>query len=373
MSLVATDIGFFPSLPLVTNTGASPSIFTFDASADLLALVCQVPKTGTISKVHYRILTNGGTCTATHRIELRTVDVTTGLPNAAGTLYGSSSTVSVGLVLGVGYTANTNVTAAVNATAATAGDLVAVVFDFSAYTTGSFTMLEALGRMIYGNNNRLSSFPYVVRNTTGSAAKATDFPNAFIFEYSDGTYLSPVIGGAWVGTGASYTFSSSAAIRRVGNKFTPRTKRRAIGINWNGDMDGGVIARIRSTADDSVLAESTTPDSDVRGTNTQNGYTFLFDAGATLTMNAGTAYRVLVEGGNTTSSNIIGLATAPAAAALGAMPGGQNCFLCTHDGTSYDDTVTTSRAEITVITDQEDDGTGGGGGLLRANMSGGVL
>ncbi|MEG7660791.1 hypothetical protein, partial [Listeria monocytogenes] len=82
-----------------------------------------------IDKIHYRIVSTASPV-LTHRIELRTV--TSGSPSAAGVLYGSSTSITDAAV-----TAG-NKTAAVNANSGvTIGDVAAIVFDLSAYTSGS--------------------------------------------------------------------------------------------------------------------------------------------------------------------------------------------------------------------------------------------
>jgi hypothetical protein len=117
MTIVSTgEIGRFPYMQ-ETNWASGASSFTFDGSDDLLAGVFIIPYTGTIAIVNYRII-KPTSPVMTLRFELRTVDATTGLPSAAGTLYGSSTSITV-----ANPTAG-NKTAAVNCTGATAGDLV---------------------------------------------------------------------------------------------------------------------------------------------------------------------------------------------------------------------------------------------------------
>jgi len=367
MSLVDAPRSLFPAKPWALSN-AIPVNFTFDASTDRMVAVFQILKSGTVDKVHYRI--NAVTSPVmTHRIELRTVDATTGLPSAAGTLYGSSTSITVDAST---YAAGTNYTAAINATV-TAGDLVALVFDLSAYTSGSFTQLDRIGPYLgdAASSNRQSLVPYGIRNTAASDALNTFMPGGFLLEYASSTF-HPVVPTYlnMVGTSSSVAVTNSGTTRR-GNKFTPTVPRRAIGIYATLDLDGSVTLTLRLASDGSLLATAT-PDKDVRGSTSVTDGFWLFDAGATYNLAAGTAYYIGVEGQDATGATVY-YHTAPSAGALGCMPGGTNCFGFTYAG-SYSDANTTIYA-LGLITDQEDDGTGGGSGgsLARANAGVGAI
>jgi hypothetical protein len=340
---------------MILAAANSGSTFTFDSAADLEAIIFQIPKTGTIANIHYRIA--GVTSPVmTHRISLQTVSTSTGLPNGIGSLYGSSTGITVDAST---YTAATNYTAAVNCTGATAGDVVALVFDLSAFTSGSFTQQQRVAGTYAGDDfiGFPSTIPYCVQSTAGVTAKQTGIAilQCFALEYSGTTFVPiNVAGFAWVGTVSSAAVTNSGTTRR-GNAFTPAVKRRAIGIYGEFKLVGNNLLRLRLASDDSILATATT-NVNIQTSSAQGSEFYLFDSGTTVTLTPGTAYYVTFEGGDASGGTIYFLQNAPSNAMLDIMPGGKNCYGVTYAG-SYT-TANTTRYAIGLITDQEDDGTG---------------
>lgn len=355
MALVgAGGVNPFPDTTDLSLLGAA-STFTFDGATDLLAAVLTVPATGTIANVHYRVNASASpVCTL--RIELRTVSATTGQPNAAGTLYGSSTSITVS------NPTTGNKTAAVNATGATAGDVVAVVFDLSAFTSGSFALTLTVGPA--NVNPVLYQYPYSVRNTTGSTALNAVPYTAFALEYSTHTYY-PLGVSTIVGESATQNVNSTTP--RAGNRIRSSVPRRAVGV-WaqasSTTVDG--TFKLRLASDDSILGTCTfDKDQGVAG----SGYCFrYFDSGTTVNLAAGTDYYVLLEQSASASSDTIRyLQSIPETQQLDQLDGGRNCYGTTHNGTSYTDNNLT-RFAIGVLYDQLDDGTGGAGVKYRVNM-----
>lgn len=324
------------------NTTANA--FTFDTSTDVCAVIFHIPATGTISNVHYRVSASTSPV-LTLRTELRTVNLTTGLPDAAGTLYGSSTSItSANPTTG-------NKTAAVNCTGATAGDLAALVFDLSAFTSGSIALVQRLGGSAEGGN-----FPYQLSNTAAADVLSTVAMQAWAIEYGSHVYypleVSCICSAGW--TAASSTVSNSGTTRR-GNKFTPPFAMRACGMFVAGDLDGDCLLRLRLASDDSILATATI-DKDVRGLTSAATGLYFFDAGATVSLVAGTAYYALLEGNSATSSSIFQLVTVEAQQ-LDQLSGGQNCFGVVYN-LSYAPDQTTTRYNIGVLFNGLDDGSG---------------
>lgn len=363
MALTDSDHAFFPAYH---PTLSLSSDFTFDAidiNSDLLAGVFQIPKTGTIDKVHYRTGTAVSSPVMTHRIELRTVDATTGLPNGAGTLYGGSTSIAVDAST---YAANTNYTAAVNATGATKGDIAAVVFDLSAFTSGSFTQVRRvsdwLGTTIGGKAN---AFPYGVNGSSPAAPVKNSSgqpPQCWALEYSGGLFV-PVTGVyGYVGSRASTTLQSTGTVRG-GNYFVPATPRRAIGIYCDlPAFSGAAKLSLRTVSGDTEVATCTL-DKDVIGTTTAILYA-LFDGGATYTLAAGTAYYVVAEATDASGIQLSYLGSGVSLAMLDICSGKQNCYGVTYASgsyTSYTSANAVRRYGIGLITDQEDNGAGGSG------------
>ena len=322
--------------------GSSGTNFTFDGLTDLLAVVFMIPATGTISKVHYRIGSSSSPV-CTQRIELRTVDTTTGLPNAAGTLYGSSTSITV---------ANPTTglkTAAVNCTGATAGDLVALVFDISAFTSGNFGVQQRFG------GSPAHQFPYIVTNTTGATAVAVNNVNVIGLEYGTDTFFPMMWNTVAAGPLSQPTLSNTGTSRR-GNRIRSAVPRRAVGAYVFGDIDGDSFLRLRLAADDSLLATATL-DSNVRGSVNLAGVTnALFDSAATYVLAAGVDYYVLLEGNSATTCSINLINGVPTNAQLDQISGGKNCYGTSWNG-GYSD-INTSRYGIGILYDGLDDGAG---------------
>jgi hypothetical protein len=335
--MTMTSIGWmhYPKIDAGWSTGTGSQ--TMDAAGDLYAYIFRVPATGTISNVHYRVITNTA-ATMTLRIELRTVDATTGLPDAAGTLYGSSTSITT-----TTFASNTNYTAAVNCTGATAGDLVALVFDISAYTSGSFLFLTRPAGLLYTGN-----FPYSAANTTGATAVSSTTTSGFGFEYSGGVYY-PHSTFSCTAAGATTATVTNSGVTRRGNRLRPPVSMRAIGLWAHLDADGDCLLELRRESDDSLLATATL-DKDVRGLTSAGNCEYLFDSAATVILAAGTDYYALVTGNSATATTIYQIASIPSNAMLDQLSGGKNCY-----GTSYNASYTdvdTSRYAIGLIFDQ---------------------
>lgn len=145
--------------------------FVIDAAGEKVSVTFQVPKTGTISKVGFRV---GAVTTAeTLRAGLYTTDAS-GLPTA--TAYG-------GMTVGTQATpaANTAYTVPLGTgAAATIGDIVSAVIEFDV-TVGNLAI-----NAITGSFSTSTLFPYMSHYTT-AWAKQVSVP-LFWIEYSDGTY-----------------------------------------------------------------------------------------------------------------------------------------------------------------------------------------
>jgi hypothetical protein len=347
--MAMTAIGGVLRIPSFDSvlTGSS-GVFTWDTSTDVLSWVFKIPATGTIANVHYRV--SGVTSPSmTHRIQLRTVSATTGLPSAAGTLYGSSTSITVSAAT---YSTNTNYTAAVNCTGATAGDVVALVFDLSAFTSGSFTQQQRYGGTIGGG---VQNFPYQMTNTAASDVLAALTSNCFALEYSGDTYY-PIAGmDAIVSAGSASTTVSNSGVTRRGNRFRPTVDMRAVGVWVGGDLDGDCYLRLRLQSDDSLLATATF-DKDLRSTTSAADSYHQFDAGATVSLTAGLDYYITLEGNSATSCGIHSISSVPEAAMFGQLSGGATCY-----GTSYNASYTdasTQRYAIGLLVDAFDVGGG---------------
>jgi hypothetical protein len=365
MSLVASGMAYFPDRPMMDPQVAGTP-FVFDAATDSLTAIIKIPITGTIDKVHYRINAVSSPV-MTHRIEMRTVNTATGIQNAAGTLYGSSTSITVNAAT---YTAGTNYTAAVACTGATAGDNAAITFDLSAFTSGTLTQEDYSTEFLDPVGGIVSTHPYGVRNTAASDVKQPRWPTAVALEYAGGIIvpITPIPGGSWIGTRATTTVNNAGATRK-GNIYRPATPRRAVGIYLSIDNDGGSLLRLYDSSNN-ILATCTT-NANVRGTTSGAMATYLFDSSATVNLVAGADYYVVAEGTSVTNSTLYYLTGAPSNSALALQPGGPTCNAYTYTSPNWSQQNSgLDRYHIGLLTDMEENGVnvikmaGEGGGFV---------
>lgn len=185
----------------ITSISGSSSLI--DAADEKFAMVCRVPKTGTISAVSF--LTGTVTTGATVDVRLETVDATTGHPT--GTLVGTNTNASLTIV-----DTDDNKWFEVNLTAGasvTEGDVVAVVIanPSSSYGNMNFKYTYAPGYNPYPN------YLIYMDLYTGSWAKNGSYDPILSLKYSDGSY--PILPGSvpisGVGTDTSAGYSSGSA------------------------------------------------------------------------------------------------------------------------------------------------------------------
>lgn len=353
---------------LFQNTSAGTSNgtpITFDNSADKIALVHRVPKTGTLTAIEF-LTGTVSTTGATMRAAVEGVG-TDGHPsgtvkytNAEGTVVVATSDdnawKSVSINGGTGVTV-------------TKGDLVATVIDVSSGTPNTIALaVGAATSMALGN------FPYVTANTTGSYAKKTDSLGLAVVWNYGGTY--------------EYFYGANAAIStaltNVGNtnerglRFQVAAPIRVYGV-------GAMLANAAAGADFRVRLYDSTPnlltngelevgadiDGDTFPSTSMDGYAeFIFPASIELAANT-TYYATIYQ--RTANNLALGQVGVTSAAYLAAMPGGAQCYLGTRSGGAgaFSDTQTVVPLMYLLI-DGIHDGSGSGGGGMRLAGHGGL-
>lgn len=197
----------------VIGGGASYASLLIDASGERVAAIVQIPKTGNISHIRFRLATV--TTGQTLRVGMYTVD---GSGNATTTAYGGMASGTVAVA-----NADDNVTKLVTLStpaAAVAGDVVAVVIEFDG-TVGNLN----LGALSLAGKD----FPYGA-HFTSSWANTTNIP-AITLRYDDGTH--PVITGVLPAAETVATVSinlNSATQDEIGNVFTAPAAVRVCGV-----------------------------------------------------------------------------------------------------------------------------------------------
>lgn len=328
-----------PSIDFTVIPGFTAMLI--DAAGEKAAFIFEVPKSGTISAVGFRV--HSLTTAQLLRAGLETVDPLTGDPT--GTQYGGSV---AGTVTPVDSTYHT-VTLGTAATA-TAGDIVALVIQFDA-TAGSLNITQL------NIENALSGFPYCDHYTAAWAKQTQTIPVASV-EYSDGSYA--YCGGMMPLSNYAITlFNSGSAADERALRINAPVPLRVIGMQAMVDLD---------EAADFVLYDSTgtalatvSLDKDFRAQAARGLIRRRFANAVTLSAN--TTYYAAVK---PTTVTDVGLAewTLPSAAARAQMHGGTNLSLATRvDGGAWTETQTVIPL-IGLIVDGLDNGVGGaiGGG-----------
>ena len=345
MALQTIKCGMFlPERPR-KRSGTGEADQTIAASGNKFAMIFQVPKTGTITKVGFftRVVSNSQTL----RVGLESLDAN---GDPSGVQYGGSA---VGTQTSPAQLTYYEVTLATGASS-TRGNTIAAVIQFDS-TVGSVAINCASGVDI--------AFPYTDFYSTswtkaGSAAYLT-------IGYSDGTYepifLLPV------NSQTTYTnFNSSSVPDERALRFSLPYPVTVQGF-W-GDFGYGANFDI-------VLYEGTTAllTYSVVNVNKQAGSqygTYLFNSSVNLSKD--TVYRLAIKPTTTTNVSVLEI-TVNTAAMLDMLSGGQAFhFSSRADAGAWSDT-TTRRPIMGLILSAADDGVGGGGGMIvNPGMSGGL-
>lgn len=314
-----------------------------DNTDDRVAFIFRVPKTGSITKVGFRVA--AVTTAQTIRVSLCTVDATTGDPNTA--LYGGSAAGTQ-----ASPTANTffEVTLGTPASA-TIGDVVAVVLQFDT-TAGSITIDPGLTSTL---GRPGAAFPYMdvflTAWTKGAANGVNCIPGCTI-GYSDGTYPYNGMTPAATTAPAAITFNNTSTPDEVGNRFMVPFPCRVSGFWAICDFDGDADLVLYGPTD-TVLA-TVSVDKDIEAVATAANQTYLPFAPTTLVPN--TVYRSVVKPTSATNM-IIYRHTSSTAAMMDQMSGGQKFHETSRvDAGAWTDTTTQRILALNLFFDGFHDG-----------------
>jgi hypothetical protein len=332
-----------------STASGSPALgnaVTVSAAGHYHAFIFVAREDMTISHVGFR----AGTATGSPTIEVRieTVDAS-GLPS--GTLWATNTNGTTGTV-----TSNTNVLQALTASASiTKGQIVCVKI---AYASGTSQVIQILNNMMALFHH---SLPYYV-NHSGSAAKGSmNGSCAAIALGSSSTTFYQVPGTIPISAAGAGGFNNTSSAKR-GLRFTPPMNCRAIGMRWhNAAATGDFNAVLYNDAGTELSSSSTAFDGDYSAATANGTWTVYFDN--TVTLTAGTAYRIAIEPTTTTNANVSTL-TLPTTDYRTAGPAKTTAHYTTFATASWDDGATNQAILplMDVIIDQVDDGTGSGGG-----------
>jgi hypothetical protein len=325
-----------------SGTSAFNSVL-LDAAGEAQALICQVPKTGTIDRIAFRTgaITTGGTLTCT----IEGVSATTGDPD--GTPIGS------GTVAIADSDDNTWKECTLGTTASvTRGTLMAVVLTAPLGFNGNLTNLNTIADWIQG-----WQFPYESAFQAGAWTKSANAVPLAV-RYSDETY--PPLNTFPVSALAATTFNSGSTPDERGLKFTLPFPARLSAVLLNGIYAGGATITVYDSDGTTVLT-SLVIDPEQMGGALAGPARFLLPA--TCSLSKDVAYRVTLLPSSVTDNTLVNL-TCASAALLDALDGGQAFHLTTRtNGGAWDDTLTAQRPLIHLVLDAFDDAAQNGGAV----------
>lgn len=281
-----------------TSAAPAPSTMTIDAAGEIAAFVFIAPKTGTLSKVRFRL---SGVTTA-QDLKVSFQDLSSGNPDGTPDQYRvvPSASVAVGFVE-TGILSDDGTDGGTKRSV-TIGDALAVVVEFN----------SAVGNVQVStqSSNAASIFGHAYSDLfTASWAKNTSQAPLFALEYSDGS-VEP-IAGVLPGTYSNVVFNSGSSPDEYGNVFTLPFSARVSGIWAWVDYDNAADLVLYSGT--SALATIAVPASTNRPGTAMGFVALQFPTPQTL---AAGVYRAVLKPG---ASNVgINLATLAAAADLAA-------------------------------------------------------
>lgn len=266
------------------SVAVSPSSSAIDAAGEYVSTAFEVPKTGSITKLWWRI-TNMSVAQLL-RGSLETPDAN-GYPS--GTNYGGSaagtldptglSNHAIGITLGT-------------PASATKGDVVLAKITFDS-TAGNLNVYTN------GATGVACQFPYLASYLNSTYLRSQG-PTIFAVEYNDGSM--PSIGCINYDSIASATFKSDDAVNEYGILFTPAGNLRVKGFWLDAFTKFAATASVYLYAgtNRAPIASRSMPTQHYNEANAQYPYELLFGSPATLS--AGGIYRLALRAESTTAS-----------------------------------------------------------------------
>jgi hypothetical protein len=346
---VATHLTYPPLPPHFGNLGPNTTgVLLMDASGEKATFIFGAAKTGTLSRLRFRTGTVGTGDTV--RASFQNVDLATGMPDETADQY-RDVTVGNGDDNVAHYTGilSSDGTDTGTKRSVSAGDLVAIVFEYPSYVAGNLNIATQTG------SSGVTNFPYSALKTGGSWAKSTTGLPIVAVEYDDGSYAWIPGATAAVSGIASEAYSSSSTPDERGNIIVPTFTGTVCGFWFVGSPSGDTDIVLYNSVDGVVLSKSL--DKDTIATAAVHKPTeILFNSTATLTASA--TYRLVAKPTTTSNTNLSGWSY-PAAAVLGAEPAGTQVYSTTRtDGGAWTD-AQTKRYGLGLFLCELESGSGG--------------
>jgi hypothetical protein len=322
------------------------SAFSQNGSTDFYAMVVRIPKTGTLSKVHFRMA--NAITGDTYRVSFQDVD-SAGHPDGTADEY-RTLVVSSGddnKILTTGILSNTGADGGTKRSV-TAGDVIAVVLDWDSYVSGSLqpsrlTATEWLG-------------PATCMQSTNSGSTWVPLEGAplLALEYDDGSFAF-LEGCSLFGTQLATTLGSGSSPDEYAMRFK---------LPWPVRTTGAIFMAATTLCDLTLFTDAGTT---VAGPATNDVDSNVDDVArawywsSAVDLAADTWYRLSWKPTTATTKQVV-VHDLTVANQMQTLPLGSNMMMSTRtDGGSWTN-VTTKFIPFSLIVTALDDGAGGGGG-----------
>lgn len=308
-------------IPHIYPTGGLAFLsLLMDASAEKVACVFRVPKTGTLDKFEFRVGTVSINAASQVRCSFQDVSATNGDPdgtqdqyrNIAGSSFASNTWMVPGLLTSDGTDTGTK-------RSVTQGQLLAAVIEYATFTAADSVNVNTSNVPSVAVHLALQSYPDLY---TTSWAKKNDQAIVLALKYDDGTY--EFVGGAYPFSAvASVMFNNGSAIDERG-LFFQLPSPVSIGGAWvivSSNAAGRDFSVILYDSDGSTALETIAVDVDQFASTSARLLFVRFTANRNLLAN--TNYRLTIRP-DTASNIILEEFDVSAAAIMDAVEGGQN-------------------------------------------------
>lgn len=357
MALIACHDFRWPDEWFNINTANySNNEFTMNASGDRIAVVLQVPKTGTLEQFEFRVATVTNNPDNGIRLSFQDISLTTGNPDGTqdqfcdipGPLVANTWTAPPNALTNDGTGGGVK-------RSVTQGDLLGCVIDFVTFVASdSFGVAyRSLG------TPTLTSVIYTDDGSSGAYVKRQTEAIVIALKYDDGTYVELPSYFAPVNTVNNTAYASNSTpderALRFQVPFTCKVRGAWIRINFAGAVD--IV--LYDNASSVLATASLDVDVKVSSGSIQDVYAF-FSSEIELTIN--TTYRLSIKPTTTTTITLQSL-TVSVAGLMAGITGGAQLYLSTRtDAGAWTDTTTERPIAGLVISALSDGVSSGGSG-----------
>lgn len=338
---------------------AAPTVSTtqgrIDAAAEKFAVICQVPKTGTLDKFECRFanVTFGGSSVL--RYSFQDVSLTTGDPDGTQDQFRDATGVANGWQV-PGLITSDGTDGGVKRSV-TEGDLLACVIEYQTFTAAD--TIDVINQ-ITASQAEFDNLPYGDLFTASWAKQVTLNP-VLTLKYNDGTYVSPNRCIPASSFSTISTFNTGAANDERGNLFQVPYPVRIIGM-W-ARLAVGATADFEMILYNAASTALRTISVDANVVAATSGRTFFRRFSSKLELTPNVNYRAVIKPTTANNLSIYEFAFNSAAILSGYFGGGLWQATRRADAGAWTD-VTTDLALVGLVCDAFDDAVSVGGARI---------